>query len=58
MAKRGRPKKAVVRDDGKRYSSMTAAAKANYGYAGGRTAISHAAKTGGKAAGHKWHVSK
>lgn len=54
MAKRGRPMKGVVRDDGKRYSSITAAAKANYGYAGARTAIRHAIDTNGKAAGHKW----
>lgn len=54
MAKRGRPKKGVIRDDGKRYSSISAAAKANYGYVGARTSIRHAIKTRGKAAGHKW----
>lgn len=54
MARRGRPKRAVVRDDGKRYQSVTAAAKANYGYAEGRTAIHKAITNGGKANGHKW----
>lgn len=57
MARRGRPRRPVVRDDGKRYQSVTAASRATYGYAEGRTAIHKAIKNKGKAGGHKWHYA-
>lgn len=46
-----KPKRAVIRDDGERYESTSAAAKA---VAGDQTNISRACRTGCKAYGHLW----
>ena len=46
-----KPKRAVIRDDGVRYESTSAAAKA---VAGDQTNISRACRTGRKAYGHLW----
>ena len=46
-----KPKRAVIRDDGERYESTSAAANA---VAGDQTNISRACRTGCKAYGHLW----
>ena len=46
-----KPKRAVIRDDGERYESTCAAAKA---VAGDQTNISRACRTGQRAYGHRW----
>lgn len=46
-----KPKRAVIRDDGVRYESTSAAAKA---VAGDQTNISRACRTGQRAYGHRW----
>ena len=46
--------KAVVRDDGKWYESMSDACKDNGSYSGCASRITRAIKSGGFAFGHRW----